>query len=336
MTAPLAYDAEPLKESAEMDDWTKAFLASGYTVFLINHRATPRFTYPVALEDAQRAVRFVRANASIFKIAPDKIGGFGGSSVGYLVSMLGVLDEKGDPKDHDRINRVSSKVQSVVALYASLDLRRMQGNAAVALFIGVLINPTLPEGALRTEYACFAEASPITHVTPDDSPFLLFHGDVDPVVPIEQSRVMDVALKKAGIPVTCVPVSGGSHGRNFQLSATDSRLTNYFAQAAQWFDAYLRAKCIRGISSGTDDQRRLVGSCRLSAHRAGRPNVTARLGASQGRTRGRDGPEGSTRHRRGGRATVDRELRRTRLYRAHEQRVPMEEQCPHRFCDGRL
>jgi acetyl esterase/lipase len=92
MTAPLAYGAAPLKESTEMDDWTKTFLASEYTLFLVNHRATPRFTYPAAVDDVQRAVRFIRANAVTFRIAPARIGGFGGSSGGYLVSMLGVLD----------------------------------------------------------------------------------------------------------------------------------------------------------------------------------------------------------------------------------------------------
>src|SRR2546430_111039 len=58
-TAPLAYDAQPLKESDEFEDWAKTLLASGYTLFFVNHRATPRFVYPAAVEDVQRAVRFV-------------------------------------------------------------------------------------------------------------------------------------------------------------------------------------------------------------------------------------------------------------------------------------
>jgi fermentation-respiration switch protein FrsA (DUF1100 family) len=90
--------------------------------------------------------------------------------------------------DHDPVNRMSSKVQSVVALYSTHDLKRMQDNAVVTLFVGALIDPTLPEGALRPEYRRYAEASTITHVTPDDPPFLLFHGDADPAVPFEQSQ----------------------------------------------------------------------------------------------------------------------------------------------------
>jgi len=238
-TAPLGYDAQALKESDEVDDWAKTLLASGYTLFFVNHRATPRFVYPAAVEDVQRAVRFVRANAAMFRINPTQIGGFGASSGGYLVSMMGVLDGKGDPDDHDPINRVSSKLQSIVALYTAGDLRRMQGNVAVVLFVGVLTNPTLSEGAQRAEYGRLTEGSPITHLTPDDSPFLLFNGDADEVVPIEEGRFMEAALTKAGIAVSFVPVPGGRHGRNFQLANNDARLSNYLAEAAQWFDKYL-------------------------------------------------------------------------------------------------
>ena len=77
----------------------------------------------------------------------------------------------------------------------------------------------MPEGALRTEYGRYAEASTVTYLAPDDSPFLLFHGDVVPAVPFEQSQLMEAALKKVDVPVTFVPVSGGGHGRNFALPA---------------------------------------------------------------------------------------------------------------------
>jgi acetyl esterase/lipase len=239
-SAPLAYDAKPLKESDELDDWANKLLASGYTLFFVNHRATPRFVSPAAVEDIQRAVRFVRANAATFKIDPTQIGGIGASSGGVLVSMMGALDGKGDPDDHDPVNRVSSKLQSIVALYTEGDLTRMQGNIAVVLFVGAITNPTLTESAQRTEYRRYAEASPITYFTPDDSPFLLFHGDADEIVPFEEGKFMEAALKKAGIPVEFVPVHGGQHGRNFGLPSTDPRLPMYTAQAAQWFDKYLR------------------------------------------------------------------------------------------------
>src|SRR5262249_19905327 len=54
--APLAWDAPALKDRGA----AAKLYNSGYTVFVINHRQTPRFQYPAPLEDAQRAVRFIR------------------------------------------------------------------------------------------------------------------------------------------------------------------------------------------------------------------------------------------------------------------------------------
>ena len=61
--APLSLDASPLKQQGGGPAHT-ALLEHGYTVFSINHRAAPRFRYPAAVEDAQRAVRFVRHHAA--------------------------------------------------------------------------------------------------------------------------------------------------------------------------------------------------------------------------------------------------------------------------------
>ena len=198
--APLGYDAAPLKEGQEAGGFAKALMDAGYTLFFINHRASPRFEYPAGVEDAQRALRFVRANAARFGIQPNSIGALGFSSGGHLASMLGVLDGAGDPDDVDPINRLSSKVQAVVAVYPPTDLKRIRterGAPAVALFAGARnqINENTPR--TTPEYKRYAAASPITYVSADDAAFLLFHGDADLTVPFEQSQSMDAELKKA-------------------------------------------------------------------------------------------------------------------------------------------
>ena len=68
-----------------------------------------------------RSLQPTRGVGGWSRIAPTQIGGIGGSSGGYRVSMMCVLDGKGDPDDHDPINRVSSKLQSVVALYTAAE-----------------------------------------------------------------------------------------------------------------------------------------------------------------------------------------------------------------------
>jgi acetyl esterase/lipase len=115
-------------------------------------------------------VRFIRANAAAYKINPDSVGAFGGSSGGHLVSMLGVLDGHGTPDDADPINRPCSKVQAVVAVTAPSDLGKIRtpdGAVAVALLIG---------GRPNSEGRRVADASPVSYVSKDDAPFLLIHG----------------------------------------------------------------------------------------------------------------------------------------------------------------
>jgi acetyl esterase/lipase len=242
-TAPLSLDATPLKQtSTAAGDGPKRLADAGYTVFVVNHRATPRFQYPAPLEDVQRAVRFVRSNAANYHIDPTRIGAFGSSSGGHLVSMLGVLDGKGKPDDPDPINRVSAKVQTVVALFPAIDLTKIgvgfSGARNVALLLGAVIPPNAAPNSIEVQR--YAEASPINYVTPDDPPFLIFHGDADPVVPFEQSQIMERALQKAGVPVKFVPVPGGNHGGNFGFKPGDPRIPDYWSEAIKWFDRYLR------------------------------------------------------------------------------------------------
>src|SRR5262245_27338942 len=80
----LAYDANLLKQSREFSVYMQKLGAAGYTMFVVTHRAAPRFHFPDAVDDAQRAVRFVRQNAARYGINPDRIGALGASSGGTL------------------------------------------------------------------------------------------------------------------------------------------------------------------------------------------------------------------------------------------------------------
>ena len=232
-SAPLGLDARPLKQSAHVEIEGKPLVEAGYTVFTVNHRATPRFHYPAAVEDAQRAVRFVRTHAAEYGIDAGRIGAIGGSSGGYLVSMLGVLDGAGDPDDESPINRASAKVQCVVARAAPCSLvGGHAGAGAPALFLGALVGPETPAGSIEVRRAL--EASPITHVSPDAAPFYLVHGDADDVVPIAASDAMAEALGNAGVPVKLRRVPGGVHGPQI---VGDPEIT---AEIQVWFDEHLR------------------------------------------------------------------------------------------------
>ena len=51
----------------------------------------------------------------------------------------------------------------------------------------------------------------MTYISPDDPPFLIVHGTKDDLVPLEQSELLEVALRKAGVDVTLVKIEGGGH-----------------------------------------------------------------------------------------------------------------------------
>ena len=233
-TRELGLDATPLKESGQEEIYAVPLAAAGYTVFGINHRASPRFRHPAHLEDAQRAVRFVRHHADEFGIDPERIGGMGGSSGGHLVSMLGVLDGGGAGEDASPVNRESAKVQVVVARAAPTDLTLSSPRNVHPLF-GFRRAPRTDS----VEHRRFVAASPVTHVTADDPPVLLIHGDADDVVSYENAEVMKAALEKTSVPVDLLRIPGAGHGPTFPGAVNPP---DYIGAMVDWFDRHLPAR----------------------------------------------------------------------------------------------
>lgn len=240
---PMAYDSPQLKSSPR----NQAFIArplveAGYTVFVVNHRAAPRFRHPASVEDVQRAVRFVRHHAAEYGIRADRLGAAGFSSGGHLALMLEVLDGKGDPEDPDPVNRESAKVQCVAAVSGPADFIRVDPRAggAVVSYLGMPLVRTLdgqPAAPGTAEYRLYQDASPVTYVAPGDPPCLLIYGDADPIVPFRHGELMQEALTKAGVTVKLVRIKGGGHGPPFPKGEPDPS-----REMAQWFDEHLRGK----------------------------------------------------------------------------------------------
>ncbi len=232
--SPLAYDAAPLKETPLGLPYPQALQAAGYTVFAINHRQAPRFRYPAAIDDAQRAVRFVRHHAERFGIGPERIGACGGSSGGHLVSLLGTLSGEGDSHDQDPVNRESGRVQAVVARAAPVDLVRNM-NPAVSDFMGMIPRGEAG-GPYGVEQTTYRDASPLNLVDASTAPFLLIAGTNDTTVPPEQANLMHDALKAAAVPVELLWIEGAGHGPHFP-GATNP--PNYLGVMVSWFDKHL-------------------------------------------------------------------------------------------------
>jgi acetyl esterase/lipase len=231
----LALDAAQLKSGRAVETYAAALTKAGYTVFAVNHRAAPRFHYPAPVEDVRRAVRFVRYHARDYGIDPARIGAAGGSSGGHLVEMLGVLDGAGDDRDSDPVNRVSAKVQCVVARAAPADMDRMARTSTAGTITSFMGMPP-GRSAGTIEARSYGEASPIQYVSADDPPMLLMHGDQDKTVPIEQSELMEKALRKAGVKTKLLRIPGGGHGPDF---GNPKNPPDYLGEMTRWFDSNL-------------------------------------------------------------------------------------------------
>jgi acetyl esterase/lipase len=187
-------------------------LAAGYTVFVVEHRGAPRFHYPSQLQDVERAVRFIRHNASRFGIEPGRIGGVGYSSGANLVAMLGVRSDKSPSADSDPIERESERIQCVVGGGTPADLTQASVPDAYRMLSAYLGEPVGEPGTREPKVEqLLKEASPITYVTRDDAPMLLFNGTNDRLVPISNMRLIADALQHAGVPVKAIPLEGAPH-----------------------------------------------------------------------------------------------------------------------------
>ncbi|MBA3845892.1 MAG: alpha/beta hydrolase [Planctomycetes bacterium] len=183
----------------------------GVVIASIDYRLADQATFPAQIEDCKAAVRFLRANAERLGIDPDQIGSFGVSAGGHLAALLGTsadvpeLDGGGD-------TAVSDAVSFVIACFPATDLSGLceldgSGDWRMRLAVRMLLGG---DPAEKPELA--ALASPTTHASAGDAPFLLLHGTRDGFIPAWQSRVLHAGLRGAGVPSRLVLVEGEPHG----------------------------------------------------------------------------------------------------------------------------
>ncbi len=223
------------------------FLARGYTVFAVVHSSQPRYTATEVIPDIGRAVRFIRSRAAEFKIDPMRIGITGASSGGHLAVYQGVTGDQGNPEAKDPVEQVSSRVQAVACFFPPTDFLNYGAPGKVNLGTGCLAPfkavfdfqeldaskrnlVSVRDPARRLEIG--RQVSPVYHVTKDDPPTLIIHGDADTLVPLQQSERLIGCLKEAGVPAELIVKPGAGHGWPTIWLDID--------KFADWFDKYLK------------------------------------------------------------------------------------------------
>jgi len=216
-------DGEPSRSAG-------AFVARGFAVAAINYRLSQHAVFPAQIEDCKAAVRWLRAHAAQYGYDPGRFGVIGSSAGGHLAAMLGTAGSTAEFDGGGYANG-SSRVQAVVDRFGPTDFLQMDAHKLPA---GQVHNtPDSPEsqlvgGRIHDNPDNLRRANPITYITRDAPPFLVIHGDRDPLVPHHQSELLVAALKKAGVPVTFYTVKGGGHG-GFTDPNVDRMTRDFFA-----------------------------------------------------------------------------------------------------------
>lgn len=181
-----------------------ALTAAGYLVANVDYRRSVKYPFPAMVADVKCAVRFLRAHAAELHIDPDRIGAWGSSAGGHIVSLLGLVDSSMG-WDAGEYSEQSSRIQAVVDIFGPTDLtdpeyQRKFERKGYLLFD--VMEPSLE---------MLAWASPITYVSADDPPFLIIHGDSDNVVKLEQSQLLYERLLSFGVPAQLLIVQHAGH-----------------------------------------------------------------------------------------------------------------------------
>lgn len=217
----------------------QSLLKKGFAVVTINHRSSRDATWPAQIHDVKAAIRFIRANASQFSLDNSFIGITGFSSGGHLSTMAGVTSHSKNEKINGfeidlegnlgKYKETSSHVDAVVDFFGPTDFLLMDSCGSSMKHD----DPNSPEstlvgGAIQDNKDKVALANPLSYVSAGDPPFLIFHGNKDPLVPHCQSEILYKKLQENDIESELVIVDGGGHGPGVMIDKYLDKMVDFF------------------------------------------------------------------------------------------------------------
>ena len=184
-------------------DQVARFLNSvGIAAFVLKYRLGPRYNHPSQLQDAQRAIQYVRHRADDFGLAKDQVGIMGFSAGGHLASTASTHFQPAAPKVRDAVSQEATRPDFAVLGYPVISFstehthkgsrRNLLGDAPDPKLVRLLSNEL--------------------QVTAETPPTFLFHTNEDTSVPPENSVLYYMALRKAGVPAELHVYEPGRHG----------------------------------------------------------------------------------------------------------------------------
>ena len=203
----------------------------GYAVIATTYRHSDSAKFPAQIHDLKATIRWIRSQAIDYHFDADSIGVWGPSAGGHLAALLATTN--GNPElegdiGGSELSHYSSDVQAVVDLFgvANLVKRTKSRDWMTERLLGG------PQSE-RTDLARLA--SPHFHASSSSAPILIFHGDEDELVPVEQSIHFHRHLQEVGANSTLKIIEGGAHGGEaFNTPAIRNMIIEFF-------DAHLKS-----------------------------------------------------------------------------------------------
>ena len=163
-------------------------LENGFIVFDVRHGSSPKFTLDEIVTDAKLAIQYIRKNADIFKVDPDRLGVFGASAGGYISAYLALT---------------GNGVKTAVLFYpAGYDFIRLKNETPEAY-------ANLP--ALHLEEGILDSLSLKNHISKEDPSFLIIYGDADFPFITEASQNLALSLDSNNVEAELITIPGIGH-----------------------------------------------------------------------------------------------------------------------------
>ncbi len=211
-----------LSMTKEGDDIALWLNAQGVAAFVVKYRLGPKYHAPIELEDAQRAIRTVRANAAEYGVAVDHVGMWGFSAGGHLTAWAGTAFDAGNASSADPIEWQGSRPDFLILAYPVITMTQPLAHAGSRQNL-LGDNPD----------AALVEATSVElQVTRDTPPAFIFSTTDDKTVPVLNSVMFYSALVKAGVPAELHIFQHGAHGAG--LAVKNPELSVWPELLAKW------------------------------------------------------------------------------------------------------
>ena len=202
-----------------------AFARAGYIVATIEHRSSLNgHAYPAFLQDAKCAIRYLRANADQYGIDSERVAIWGTSFGGNNALLVGLTGDAPEFKTEEYAG-YSDKVCAVVECFGPTELislmqkpEKQEEPEEEPLISGVeYIVLGLCGGDMNNYIDVMTKMSPVNYVEKgkDVPPFLLLHGDNDPIVPFEQMTMLFDKMVECDYDVEAWRIEGAEHEGTF-------------------------------------------------------------------------------------------------------------------------